>query len=146
MNIEPIHHVPLVPEYNSPFSAAYAVEGSRLLFLSGAACIPPYHKHPHDPEEEAQWLTGDFRKQAEDTFKHIEQVLVADGATLRDIVKMTIYFTDVMAQQNIFNEVSNRIFGTENPPARTSVGVASLAHPGMLIEVDVIAAIPKKNK
>lgn len=145
MNVEPVHHIPLRPEFNSPFSAAYAVEDSRLLFLSGAACVPPYHKHPHDPVEEAQWLAGDFAKQTEDTFKHIEQVLEADGASFKDVVKMTIYFTDITNQQNIFNEISARIFGTENPPARTSVGVAELAHPGMLIEVDVIAAIPRKR-
>ncbi|QAA94675.1 RidA family protein [Pollutimonas thiosulfatoxidans] len=144
MTVQAIHHVPLRPEFNSPFSAAYAVEGSRLLFLSGAACIPPYHMHPHDPVEEEKWLSGDFRQQTEETFKNIEEVLRADGASFKDVVKMTIYFTDV-GHQNTFNEISSRIFGKENPPARTSVGVATLAHPNLLIEVDVIAAIPPKQ-
>ncbi|MCL4767157.1 MAG: RidA family protein [Hyphomicrobiaceae bacterium] len=144
MTVEPVHHVPMKPEFNSPFSAAYAVEGSRLLFLSGAASVPPYHKHPHDPEEEKQWLEGDFREQTELTFKHIREVLNADGADFKDVVKMTIYVTD-MAHQNVLNEISAQIFGPENPPARTFVGVPTLAHPGLLIEIDVIAAIPPKH-
>lgn len=146
MVIEPVHHIPMRPEFNSPFSAAYAVEDCRLLFLSGCACIPPYHMHPHDTEEEAKWISSDFRKQAEDTFKHIGQILQSEGATFRNVIKMTIYFTDPAGQQDVFNEVSKEIFGTENPPARTSIGVASFAHPGMFLEVDVIAAVPKKGK
>ena len=35
MKVEPIHHVPMRPEYRSPFSAAFAVEGGRLIFFSG---------------------------------------------------------------------------------------------------------------
>jgi hypothetical protein len=64
---EPIHHVPLRPEYKSPFSAAFAIEAERLVFFSGCATVPPYHVHPHDPEEERQWLKGDFREQTERT-------------------------------------------------------------------------------
>jgi enamine deaminase RidA (YjgF/YER057c/UK114 family) len=139
MKIEPIHHVPLQPEYKSPFSAAYAIEGGRLIFFSGCCTVPTYHKHPHDPAEERQWLKGDFREQTERTFRHIGEVLAAGGAQFKDVLKLNI-FTTQMDGQNILNEISARYFDPNRPPARTLVGVPMLAHPDMLIEIDGVAA------
>ena len=144
MRIEPIHHVAMRPEYNSPFSAAYAIEGGRLIFFSGCCTVPTYHKHPHDPDEERRWLEGDFREQTERTFAHIKEIMDAAGARMEDILKLTIFTTD-MASQNILNEISGRYFGRERPPARTLVGVPTLAHPGMLIEIDGVAAAPARR-
>jgi 2-iminobutanoate/2-iminopropanoate deaminase len=144
MKLEPIHHVPMKPEYKSPFSAAYSIEGGRLIFFSGCCTVPTYHKHPHDADFEQQFLEGDFREQAERTFKHIKEVLDSAGANLKDVLKLNIFVTD-MDGQNILNEISARYFGNDNPPARTLVGVPTLAHPGMLIEIDGVAAAPAKS-
>jgi enamine deaminase RidA (YjgF/YER057c/UK114 family) len=144
MKVEPIHHVPMKPEYKSPFSAAYAIEGGRLIFFSGCCTVPTYHKHPHDPVEETQWLKGDFREQTERTFKHIGEVLGGGGASFKDVLKLNIFVTQ-MDGQNILNEISARYFGDSDPPARTLVGVPTLAHPGMLIEIDGVAAAPEKG-
>jgi 2-iminobutanoate/2-iminopropanoate deaminase len=144
MKLEPIHHVPLKPEYQSPFSAAYAIEGGRLIFFSGCCTVPTYHRHPHDPEEEREWLRGDFREQTERTFANIREVLEAAGGDFKSVLKLNIFVTQ-MESQNILNEISNRCFGLDNPPARTLVGVPTLAHPGMLIEVDGVAAVPAKS-
>lgn len=143
MKVEAIHHLPMRPEYNSPFSAAFAIEDGRLIFFSGCGCVPPYHKHPHDPVEEAEWLKGDFREQTERTFEHIAQILSAAGASFKDVLKLNIFVTQ-MDGQNILNEISARLFGKNNPPARTLVGVPTLAHPNMLIEIDGVAVAPKK--
>lgn len=140
MTITPIHHVPLKPEYRSPYTAAYAVEGGKLIFFSGCCTIPIYHKHPHEPAEEAEWLRGDIREQTERTFQHIKMVLDAAGSSFRNVLKLTIYVTDIGGQY-VVNETSERYFGPDNPPARTIVQVAALAHPGMLIEIDGIAAV-----
>jgi 2-iminobutanoate/2-iminopropanoate deaminase len=105
--------------------------------------VPTYHKHPHDPDDERQWLAGDFREQTERTFVHIKQILDAAGARMQDIMKLTI-FTTQMDGQNILNEISARYFGSENPPARSLIGVPTLAHPGMLIEIEGVAAAPAK--
>jgi len=144
MSITPIHHLPMKPEYQSPYSAAYAVEDARIVFFSGCCTVPIYHKHPHDPAEEAQWLAGDFREQTERTFEHIKLVLDAAGATFADVMKLTIYVTDI-SQQYVFNEISERNFGADNPPARTILQVVALAHPGMLVEVDGVAAVAKQG-
>jgi len=144
MKIEPIHHIPLKPEYKSPFSAGYAIEGGRLIFFSGCCTVPTYHKHPHDPDDERQWLKGDFREQTERTFAHIREILMAAGGDFKDVLKLNIFVTQ-MEGQDILNEIAARCFGLANPPARTLVGVPTLAHPGMLIEVDGVAAVPAKG-
>ena len=106
--------------------------------------MPTYHKHPHDPDEERKWLEGDFREQTERTFLHIKEILDAAGAHMKDVLKLTI-FTTQMDGQNILNEISARYFGNDNPPARSLIGVQTLAHPGMLIEIEGVAAAPVRE-
>src|ERR1700720_822837 len=110
MKVEAIHHVPMRPEFKSPFSAAYAIEGGRLIFFSGCCTIPTYHKHPHDPEEEQQWLPADFRAQTERTFAHIKEIMDAAGARMADILKLTIFTTDM----------GNQTSSTRSPPATST--------------------------
>ena len=143
MKIIPIHHVPMKPEYKSPFSAGMAVENARLIFLSGCCAVPSYHKHPHDPVAEREWLAGDFREQTERTFAHMKLILDAAGDDFSNVVFLTILLTDI-SQQDILNEISARHFDAENPPPRTLMQVAALAHPNMLIEIDGVAAVEPK--
>jgi len=142
MKIIPLHHIPMKAEYRSPFSAGYIVEGGALLFFSGCGPIPIYHKHPHDPIAETQWLAGDIREQTLRTFENIAEILKAAKGDFRHVLKLNIYLTD-MAGQNMFNEISGRYFDALNPPARTLVRVPELSHPKMLIEVDGVAAVPR---
>jgi len=140
MKITPIHSREARPEYNMPFVPAFKVEGAALIFLAGCGPIPPYHKHPHVAEEEAEWMKGDIREQTRKTFKHIEEILGAAGANLANVVKLTIFLRDV-SEQNAVNEVSAELFGRANPPPRTVVQVAALNHEHMRLEIDVIAAV-----
>ena len=144
MKITPVHHIAMKPEYKSPFSAGFLIEGGRLLFFSGCGPIPIYHKHPHDPVDEAKWLSGTFRDQCERTFENIHTILKAAGGDWKSMLKLNIYLTD-MKQQNILNEISARIFGAANPPARTLVAVPELAHPDMMLEIEGVAAVPAAN-
>ena len=139
MTITPVHSREPKPEYNMPFVPAFLVESNRLLFLAGCGPIPPYHKHPHVPEEEAAWMAGGIREQTEKTFEHIGELLRAAGADFSNIVKLTIYLRDV-ADQNVVNEVSARIFGGTRAPPRTVIQ-AVLNHEDMLLEIDAIAAL-----
>ena len=141
MAIIPIHHIPLEPEHKSPFSAAFAVENARLVLFSGCGPIPIYHTHPHDPVAEQEWLSGDMRDQTEKTFANIGTILAAAEADFSQVVKLNVYLTD-MTGQDILNEISARHFDPANPPPRTLVGVAELAHPKMLIEIEGMAAMP----
>ena len=144
MKITPVHHIPMRAEFNSPFSSGYVVEGGRLLFFSGCGSVPIYHKHPHDPAEEAQWFEGGFRTQCEQTFANIRLILDAAAGDWHNVLKLNIYLTD-MLQQNILNEISARIFGALNPPARTLIAVPELAHPNMMLEIEGVAAVPARK-
>lgn len=139
VKITPIHSREPLSEYNMPFVPAFAVEGGTLLFLAGCGPIPPYHKHPHVPEEEAQWMAGDIREQTERTFAHIRELLVAAGGDFSNLVKLTIFLRNV-EDQNVVNQVSAEIFRGLNAPPRTVIQ-AVLNHHDMLIEIDAIGAI-----
>ena len=141
MSITPIHHIPLKPEYKSPFSAAFSVENAKILLFSGCGPIPIYHTHPHDPVAEAEWLAGGMREQTEKTFANIGTILSAAEAGFSHVVKLNIYLTD-MTGQDILNEISARYFDPAKPPPRTLVGVTELAHPKMLIEIEAMVAVP----
>ena len=99
-----------------------------------------YKANNGEQKEEAEWFKGGIREQTLKTFEHIKMVLAAAGADLTNIVKLTIYLSDV-ADQNVINEVSAEMFGTQIPPPRTVVQVAALNHVNMKLEIDVIAAV-----
>jgi enamine deaminase RidA (YjgF/YER057c/UK114 family) len=69
----------------------------------------------------------------------IESLVVAAGATKADIVKLTIYMTD-LAHRAEFS-AARRAFFTGDFPCSTLVGIAGLAAPGAAIEIDAVAII-----
>ena len=83
---------------------------------------------------------GDMKAQAEQVFKNLETALAAAGAKFSDVVKMNTYITD-MAQAPAVREVRARYFG-DTAPASTLVQVVHLARPELMLEIEVIAAVP----
>ncbi|MBV9858609.1 MAG: RidA family protein [Alphaproteobacteria bacterium] len=139
VTVTPVHPKEPLPEYNMPFLPAVTTEGGKIVWVAGVGPIPIYHKHPHVPAEEAEWMSGGFRAQFDKTMANIQEVLAAAGGNLRSVVKMTVYLTD-MSLQNELNQGIFDYFGRENPPPRTLVGCA-LSHESMLIEIDVTAVV-----
>jgi len=84
---------------------------------------------------------GDAASQTEYIFKEIEEVLKASGASLNDVVKATIFVTDMSNYLKVA-AVRNRYF-SENPPATTFVEVSRLVKEGCLVEIEAVAATPK---
>jgi 2-iminobutanoate/2-iminopropanoate deaminase len=89
-------------------------------------------------------LVGDsIERQTEQTIDNIAAVLEADGASLRDVVKVHVHLSDTSLFAR-YNAVYARRF-SQPYPARTTVG-SDLGHtPGMLIEIDCIAYSVKKT-
>jgi len=85
---------------------------------------------------------GDMKAQAEQVFKNLEAALKVAGATFSDVVKMNTYTTD-MSQIQAVRDVRTRYFGTATP-ASTLVQVVHLARPELMLEVEVIAAVPER--
>ena len=90
-------------------------------------------------------MTGDtIEQQTEQTISNIEAILEADGATLADVVKVTVHLNDPGLFPR-YNAVYARRF-CKPYPVRTTVGSDLSAAPGMLIEIDCIAYKPQKAR
>ncbi len=97
---------------------------------------------PVDPATN-QLVDGDAVAQARQVFENVKAILEANGATMNDVVKVNTYLTDV-SHRPALAEVRGRYF-TGDPPASTLVEVSRLALEGLLIEVEVTAAVPRRQ-
>lgn len=108
-----------------------AVRAGGLVFVSG--CVPV--------DAEGRLVGGDdVAAQARQTFANMRAVLAAAGCGLEDVVKVTVYLTDIDDRPKI-NPVRQEFFG-EARPASTLIEVSRLAIPGIKIEVEAIARVP----
>ncbi len=108
-----------------------AVRAGDLLFVSG--CVPV--------DGEGRLVGGDdVVAQARQVLVNVGAVLAAAGATFADVVKVTVYLTDI-ADRAAINPVRQEVFG-ETRPASTLVEVSALAIPGAKLELDAVALIP----
>jgi reactive intermediate/imine deaminase len=114
----------------SHYTDAVRAEGP-LLFVSGVV-----------PVDRAGHLVGgdDVVAQARQVFSNLGAVLAAGGATFADVVKVTVFLTDVDDRARI-NVVRQEAFA-EARPASTLVEIAALAIPGARIEVEAVAVVP----
>ena len=98
---------------------------------------------PIDPST-GQLVGDDIEQQTEQTIDNVATVLEADGASLGDVVKVTVHLSDTSLFAR-YNTVYSRRFSRPYP-VRTTVG-SDLGHsPGMLIEIDCIAYAPEKTR
>ena len=72
-------------------------------------------------------------------FENIKKIVTAGGGTLDDVVKITVFVTDVRYREP-YGEVRSEFFGA-NPPASTLVQISNLAIPDALIEIEAIAVL-----
>lgn len=82
---------------------------------------------------------NDIGAQTRQIFENMKRILQGGGATLRDIVKVTVFVTDIRYREP-YGEVRQEFFPA-NPPASTLVQVSALAIPGALIEIEAVAVI-----
>jgi len=108
-----------------------AVQAGDLLFVSGIV-----------PVDESRSLVGegDVVAQARCVFENMRQVLAAAGCTFADVVKVTVFLTEI-DDRPLVNPVRQDVFG-EARPASTLVEVSALVIPGAKIEVDAVALMP----
>jgi 2-iminobutanoate/2-iminopropanoate deaminase len=109
-----------------PYSQAVEVNG--MVFCSGQIALDP---------STGQVNTGSVGEQTELVMKNIHGVLEAAGIGFDNIVKTTIFLTD-MADFPAVNEVYGKSFKSA-PPARSTVAVAGLPR-GVKVEIEVLAA------
>jgi enamine deaminase RidA (YjgF/YER057c/UK114 family) len=109
---------------------ALAVRVDRTIYVSSLA--------PLDEHEQSVCI-GDFRGQAEKTFRNLAAVLRASGAETRHLVKLTSYITDVRNQPTL-REVRHAALGDAKIALSLAV-VHALQRPEFLINLDAIAVV-----
>jgi len=82
---------------------------------------------------------GDMKAQARQVFANIEAVLAVAGATMKDVVKITTYVTD-MSQYADYSAVRAEVF-PDAAIASATVGSPTLVRDGFLIEIETIAVV-----
>jgi 2-iminobutanoate/2-iminopropanoate deaminase len=86
---------------------------------------------------------GDFLGQCRYAFDKIKRTLARHRATLADIVKIVAYVTDIRSAGDYFKCLTEAL-GDAPRPAHTFLNINQLAHPGMLVEIDVTAIINRE--
>lgn len=111
--------------------------GSKLVFIAGQVA------HTADGSLVGH---GDLAAQVEQCYRNLGVALAAAGATFGDVVKLTVYLVDwTPDKMGPFAEGAARAFDEMGIPAPTppltGIGVAALAEPGLLVEVEATAVL-----
>ena len=131
------------PIPNSTFPIAQAVEVKGPVttwYVSGP--VPPAVNKDADPQSLAAY--GDVTTQTVGVLTRIKAILEGLGLTMADVVKMQVFLVHSPTAPmdfGAFMKGYTQFFGGSQPnlPARSVLGVASLANPGFLVEIEVIA-------
>jgi 2-iminobutanoate/2-iminopropanoate deaminase len=121
-------HTDKAPAAIGPYSQAVVANG--FLFTAGQVALDP---------ASTQVVEGDVVAQTEQVLRNLGAVLAAAGASWSDVVKTTVFLTD-MRDFPRMNEVYARAMGDARP-ARSTVQVSGLPR-GVLVEIDLVAALP----
>lgn len=117
---------------SKPNGYTHVVEtsGGRTVYVSGQVALDATG---------ALVGAGDLKAQTSQVFENLKAALADSGGTLDDVVKITIFMTDLSQIQD-FREIRNGYFPRELP-ASTLVQVVRLARPDFLIEIEAVAVV-----
>ena len=108
-----------------------AVRWGDLLFVSGLAPV----------DKAGKVVSDDVAAQTRQIFENMKLVLDAAGAGFGDVLKVTVYLTDVEDRKKI-NPVRQQYFGAARP-ASTLIGIKELAIPGMKVEIEAVVGLSR---
>ena len=115
------------PDPVGPYNQA--IKAGNFIYCSGQIAI--------DPTSNEITHLGNIEKETYQVLKNLSAVLNAGGAKLDDVIKTTIYLTDLKNFQTV-NKIYSDFFNNAIPPARACVEVSSLPK-GVLVEIDCVA-------
>ena len=130
-----------IPNSTFPIAQAVQVTGPvTTYYVSGQ--VPPAVNKEADPQSLAAY--GDVTTQTVGVLTRIKAILEGLGLTMADVVKMQVFLVHSPTAPmdfGAFMKGYTQFFGGSQPnlPARSVLGVASLANPGFLVEIEVIA-------
>ena len=115
------------PDPVGPYNQA--IKAGSFIFCSGQIAI--------DPVSNEITCLGDIEKETIQVLKNLSAVLKAGGAKIEDVIKTTIYLTDLKNFQ-VVNSIYSDFFNVKNPPARACIEVSSLPK-GVSVEIECVA-------
>ena len=124
------------PELGTPpgYSQVVEVSAGRIIFIAGQTAL----------DQDGNLIgKNDFAVQAEQVFRNLGFALQASGCTTANLVKLTVFLTD-MDNLGSYREARNRFFASVTPPAAptvTLVEVSKLYGADFMIEIEAIAAV-----
>jgi enamine deaminase RidA (YjgF/YER057c/UK114 family) len=105
-----------------------------LVFLSGQTAFD---------SKDRLMGAGNPRAQARNALANIKLLLAEAGAKMSDVVKITVYVTDVSYRPEVYDEIFRAFKG--KAPSSTGLVVNGLARKELLVEIDAIAAISEPS-
>jgi enamine deaminase RidA (YjgF/YER057c/UK114 family) len=119
--------------HNPGFSQVVAVSGRRTIYTAGQVSID---------ERGALVGAADLAAQTAQAMRNVGLALPAAGASYADIVKITTYVVNYKPEhRSIIGKARAPFFANGTPPASTLVGVAALALPEWIVEIEAIAVV-----
>jgi reactive intermediate/imine deaminase len=111
---------------------SHAVEFSgRLVAVSGQVAW----------DADGNVVSDDIEAQARQVFTNLRTALRSAGADLANVVKLTVFLTDIGDTATV-RSVRNEFVDAAAPPASTLVAVTALVHPALKIEIEALAVVP----
>lgn len=117
------------PDHYEPFLLSQGIKFGNLVFISGQA----------GGGADGKIVDGGFRAQGEQAFANLSRALEAGGSSLKDVIKVTIFVTDMGSFQEVV-ELRRKFFSAPYP-ADTIAEIKALYDPKALIEIEAIAAV-----
>ncbi|MNN43161.1 Enamine/imine deaminase [compost metagenome] len=131
---EPMLHSINPPGVTIPnVSQAVRIDGGKLLLLSG-----------HVPlRADGSVMEGTVEEQLDQVMRNLDATLRASGSSFSLVARLTLYIRDFEPEElAAIRAVRDRWIDSDRPPASALIGVKSLFHPAVRVEVDAIAVIP----
>jgi 2-iminobutanoate/2-iminopropanoate deaminase len=124
------------PTVYNPIRYAQGIKttGGTIVWISGQVSQDKNGKMVHK---------GDFAGQARQALSNLKAMVEAAGGTINDIIKVNTYLTDLRYREELAR-VRAEFFPEGRLPASTLIGVAGLADPDMLVEIEAIAVLPER--
>ncbi len=121
----------LAPHPLGDYSQAWTVTGATLIYVAGQVSV--------DMGGNTVGV-GDIVLQTRTALDNIKGVLAGSGASLKDVIKLNTYVTNMADYMGKTREIRREYF-PQDFPASTLVEVKSLASPDYMVEIEAVAAI-----
>ncbi|MGO2516636.1 MAG: RidA family protein, partial [Corynebacterium variabile] len=127
----PFNTADTYPEQNLDNDLCQAVVANGVVYLRGQI--------GQDLDTRENVGVGDVEAQAEKAMANIAMLMDEAGGTLEDIVKVTVYLTDIRFREPVYRVMGRWLKGVH--PVSTGIVISALARPEWLVEIDATAVL-----